>query len=80
MSDPTKKQDFENGVIVELPTLTTPSYIQTVVGKGSSLSDDLDEFRGIPFGEVNKRWEHAKLRTHLPHNVFDATNDGYVLK
>jgi hypothetical protein len=69
----------ENGVIVELSTLTTPSYIQRVIGKSSSLSDDLDEFRVIPFAEVTKMWEYAKLRTHLPRNVFDATKDGYVL-
>ncbi|KAH6995320.1 Alpha/Beta hydrolase protein [Ilyonectria destructans] len=76
MSEPAKARHSQNEVVVELPTWTTPSYIQTVVGKKSTLSDDLDEFRGIPFGEVTKRWEHAKLRTRLPHDIFDATRNG----
>ncbi|KAL5355559.1 Alpha/Beta hydrolase protein [Aspergillus floccosus] len=63
-------------VVVELRTWTTPSYAQRVVGKRSAFSDNLDEFRGIPFGEVTKRWEHAKLRPCLPHDMFDATKDG----
>ncbi|KAH8658585.1 Alpha/Beta hydrolase protein [Ilyonectria robusta] len=67
-----------NEVVVGLPTWTTPSYTQTVIGKKSYLSDDLDEFRGIPFGQVTKRWEHAKLRTRLPYDVFDATKNGPI--
>lgn len=67
-----------NEVVVGLPTWTTPSYTQTVIGKKSYLSDDLDEFRGIPFGQVTKRWEHAKLHARLPYDVFDATKNGYV--
>jgi hypothetical protein len=71
--------DSTKEVTVNLPTRTAISYIQTVVGKKSTLSDHLDEFQGIPFGEVTKRWEHAKLRTHLPRDIFDATKNGYVL-
>jgi hypothetical protein len=65
-------------VLVNLPTRTTPRYTQTVVGKKSELSADLDEFRGIPYGQVSKRWEHSRLRTHLPQNLFDATKNGYA--
>lgn len=67
-------------VVVELPTFNTPPYAQKVTGKKSPLSDDLEEFRGIPYGEVTKRWEHARIRTRLPHNDFDATENGYVRK
>ncbi|CAH0057482.1 unnamed protein product [Clonostachys solani] len=65
-------------VLVDLPTRTTPRYTQTVVGKKSELSADLDEFRGIPYGQVSKRWEHSRLRTHLPQNSFDATKNGPI--
>ncbi|KAH7176261.1 Alpha/Beta hydrolase protein [Dactylonectria macrodidyma] len=76
MTEPSKAEHSAKEVVVELPTWTATSYNQKVVGKKSSLSDDLDEFLGIPFGEVTKRWEHARLRTRLPHDVFDATKNG----
>jgi hypothetical protein len=68
----------EEAAIVYLHTLTTPSYIQTLVGKPSAQSSDIEEFRGIPYGTVSSRWEHSQLRTHLPQDVFDATRNGYV--
>ncbi|KAJ5915871.1 carboxylesterase [Penicillium verhagenii] len=62
--------------VVFLSTATTPTYVQTVVGKQSSLSTSIEEFRGIPYGFVQSRWEHSHLRTHLPCDVFDATRNG----
>ncbi|KAL5601617.1 hypothetical protein FOBRF1_009150 [Fusarium oxysporum] len=67
-----------NRVVLELPTLSMPPCIQKVVGKRSPLSDDLEEFRGIPYGKVTKRWEHASLRYRLPLDVLDATKDGPI--
>ncbi|KAE8154357.1 alpha/beta-hydrolase [Aspergillus avenaceus] len=65
-------------VVVELPTFSTPRHTQTVNGKRSHLSDDLEEFRGIPYGEVTKRWEHGRIRTRLPHDDLDATENGPI--
>ncbi|KAM3521580.1 hypothetical protein NHJ13051_006160 [Beauveria bassiana] len=60
--------------IVHLPT---PSgHIQTVVGKRSVISEEIDEFRGIPYAQASRRWEHARLRDQLPSDVFDATKNG----
>ncbi|CAK7223978.1 hypothetical protein SBRCBS47491_005391 [Sporothrix bragantina] len=79
---PTPPRDFElldghiNGPAVRLPTWESPSVLQTVVGKVSPLSSDLEEFRGIPYGTVSARWEQSQLRTRLPSNVFDATQNG----
>ncbi|EMT74675.1 Para-nitrobenzyl esterase [Fusarium odoratissimum] len=67
-----------NRVVLELPTLSMPPCIQKVVGKRSPLTDDLEEFRGIPYGKVTKRWEHASLRYRLPLDVLDATKDGPI--
>ena len=61
---------------VLLPTHTQPPYEQTIVGKQSSLSADLEEFRGIPFGVVPGRWHHSHVREKLPKDVYLATNDG----
>ncbi|KAL7810699.1 alpha/beta-hydrolase [Trichoderma aethiopicum] len=38
----------EQEAIVLLPTATVPSYFQTVVGKRSPVSSDIEEFRGLP--------------------------------
>ncbi|KAL4885599.1 Alpha/Beta hydrolase protein [Aspergillus karnatakaensis] len=61
---------------VPLPVFSDPSHIQTVVGKRSAISDNLEEFRGIPYASVLGRWEHSRLRDHLPRDVFDATENG----
>ncbi|KAH8659774.1 Alpha/Beta hydrolase protein [Xylariales sp. PMI_506] len=61
---------------VHLPTWETRSYLQTVVGKPSPISPDLEEFRGIPYATVPGRWEHSQLRTRLPRDIFDATKNG----
>ncbi|KFZ17017.1 hypothetical protein V501_01939 [Pseudogymnoascus sp. VKM F-4519 (FW-2642)] len=66
----------EEVAIVELPTLSAPSRIQTIVGRQSALSTDVQEFRGIPYGCVPARWEHSSLRTCLPQDIFDATHNG----
>ncbi|KAH8666578.1 para-nitrobenzyl esterase [Xylariales sp. PMI_506] len=71
-----KTRSPERAAIVELPTWTQPSYVQTIVGKTSPLSADLEEFRGIPYGIVNGRWEHSQLRTSLPQDIYDATKNG----
>ncbi|KAH6986542.1 para-nitrobenzyl esterase [Ilyonectria sp. MPI-CAGE-AT-0026] len=62
--------------IVQLPTWEVHGHLQTVIGKPSLVSPDLEEFRGIPYGTVNARWEHSHLRTRLPRDVFDATRNG----
>ncbi|KAI9147081.1 Para-nitrobenzyl esterase [Paramyrothecium foliicola] len=61
---------------VLLPTYSVPSYAQTIVGKQSPISDDVEEFRGIPYGHVPGRWEHSRLRDRLPSDTFDATKNG----
>ncbi|PWY77757.1 alpha/beta-hydrolase [Aspergillus eucalypticola CBS 122712] len=66
--------------IINLPTITNPTYIQTIIGKPSLLSLNIDNFLGIPYGEITHRWKHAKLRTHLPSDVFYATTNGYLPK
>ncbi|KAH8595312.1 Alpha/Beta hydrolase protein [Bisporella sp. PMI_857] len=66
----------ERVAIVALPTTRVPSYIQTVVGKQSSISNDIEEFRGIPYAHVTGRWEHSQLRDRLPRDIFDATKNG----
>lgn len=70
------KLRLERSPIVRLPTASVPSYIQTVVGKRSAISDDIEEFRGIPFARVPGRWEHSRLRDRLPRDIFDATEHG----
>ncbi|OJK04325.1 hypothetical protein ASPACDRAFT_21436 [Aspergillus aculeatus ATCC 16872] len=62
-------------VVVTLPTHTNPSYEQRVHGKPSPIPG-VEEFRGIPYGSVPARWQHAQLRDRLPHDAFDATHNG----
>ncbi|KAL1305045.1 hypothetical protein AAFC00_001986 [Neodothiora populina] len=62
-------------VNVTLPTSTVPIREQTVVGKASSIPG-LREFRGIPYGLAQARWEPSTVRTSLPTDVFDATRNG----
>ncbi|WAO91813.1 Carboxylic ester hydrolase [Fusarium falciforme] len=66
----------ERAAVVRLRTSSIPSYIQTIVGKPSPISDDIEEFRGIPYAHVPGRWEHSRLRDRLPRDVFDATENG----
>lgn len=66
----------EQAAIVQLPTISVPSYMQTIVGQQSPISDDIEEFRGIPYAHVPGRWEHSQLRDRLPRDVFDATQNG----
>ncbi|PTB72128.1 alpha/beta-hydrolase [Trichoderma longibrachiatum ATCC 18648] len=62
----------EQEAIVLLPTATVPSYFQTVVGKRSPVSDDIEEFRGLPYAHVPGRWEHSRLRdTAMTNECFD---------
>ncbi|ETS86359.1 hypothetical protein PFICI_00187 [Pestalotiopsis fici W106-1] len=62
--------------VVLLPTTTIPSYLQTVVGRYSPISDEVEEFRGIPYARVPGRWEHSHPREQLPRDIFDATENG----
>ncbi|CVK84970.1 uncharacterized protein FMAN_01892 [Fusarium mangiferae] len=62
--------------VVQLPTASVPSRIQSVVGKRSPISDDIEEFRGIPYACVPGRWEHSRLRDCLPCDIYDATKNG----
>lgn len=64
-------------VVVSLPTQTEPGYEQKVVGQVSPYASDVEEFKGIPYGRVSRRWEHSTVRTKLPSDVFDATKHGY---
>lgn len=66
-------------ITVMLPSDTVPSIDQQVFGRHSTSSPDVEDFRGIPYGMVTKRWESSNLRAQLPHEVFDATHNGYVL-
>ncbi|RMJ05215.1 hypothetical protein CDV36_014106 [Fusarium kuroshium] len=66
----------EQAAVVQLPTNSVPGCIQTIVGKRSPISDDIEEFRGIPYAHVPGRWEHSRLRDRLPRDVFDATENG----
>lgn len=66
----------ERQAIVRLPTWESHSFTQTLVGRVSSVSTDLEEYRGIPYGTVEARWEHSHLRTRLPRDIFDATKNG----
>lgn len=66
----------ETAPLVAIPTLTHPSYDQTVIGCYSLPDSATEEFRGIPYATVERRWQHSVLRTSLPQDVFDATNYG----
>ncbi|RKL43833.1 hypothetical protein BFJ70_g4146 [Fusarium oxysporum] len=66
----------ERAPAVRLRTSSIPGYFQTIVGKRSPISDDIEEFRGIPYARVPGRWEHSQLRDRLPQDVFDATENG----
>lgn len=61
---------------VSIPTWGPDSFCQTAIGRPSTLSPDLEEFRGIPYGNVTARWEPSQVRTRLPDDVFDATKNG----
>ena len=61
---------------VLLPTHTTPSYKQWVVGRKSPLTHELEEFRGIPFGLIPGRWKHSEIRLSLPSDRYDASRNG----
>lgn len=66
----------KSSVVVELPTHTVPIRNQQILGKKSSLSSDVEEFRGIPFGFVPGRWQHSQVRRNLPQDVFSAFHNG----
>ncbi|PYI02469.1 carboxylesterase [Aspergillus sclerotiicarbonarius CBS 121057] len=62
-------------LVVTVPTQTLPSHLQRVIGRKSAIPG-IEEFRGIPYGIVPARWQHAVLRDRLPRDVFDATQNG----
>ncbi|KAJ5664021.1 alpha/beta-hydrolase [Penicillium longicatenatum] len=62
-------------VEVLLPTKAVPSYEQRVIGKASEI-EGVEAFRGIPYGVVPGRWQHALLRDKLPADIFNATKNG----
>lgn len=66
-------------VKISLPSSSVPSNVQQVVGIQSPHSSDLEEFRGIPYGIVTKRWESPKLADHLPSDTFDGSRHGYSI-
>lgn len=49
---------------------------QVVLGLVSDISDEIEEFRGIPYGTVPGRWQHSRPLSRLPRDVFDATTHG----
>ncbi|KAJ5937821.1 alpha/beta-hydrolase [Penicillium verhagenii] len=68
--------DVGTGLVeVLLPTKTAPSYEQRVIGRESDI-EGVEEFRGIPYGIVPSRWQHASLRDRLPTDIFHATKNG----
>lgn len=62
-------------VEVVLPTKTVPAYEQRIIGKAAEI-EGVEEFRGIPYGIVPGRWQHALLRDRLPVKIFNATKNG----
>ena len=66
----------ETAVVVVIPSNTKPVYGQKIIGRKSSLSADLEEFRGIPFGVVPGRWQHSYVRDKLPEDIYSATSNG----
>ncbi|RDW94260.1 hypothetical protein BP5796_00023 [Coleophoma crateriformis] len=63
-------------VTVTLPTQTSPQFNQTIIGKKSAASAEIDEFLGIPYGVIPARWKHSHLRTSLPSDEFHALKNG----
>jgi hypothetical protein len=61
---------------VKIPTHTLHSHDQLILGRVSALTSSVEEFRGIPYGIVPRRWEHSLLRTSLPKDVFNASHHG----
>jgi hypothetical protein len=61
---------------VKMLTQTSNGRDQIVLGKVSASSSEIEEFCGIPYGTVPRRWEHSLLRTSLPADVFDASCHG----
>ncbi|GLA20986.1 Alpha/Beta hydrolase protein [Aspergillus welwitschiae] len=72
---PVPSSPMSDQVVVIVPTQTSPSHPQRVIGRKSSISG-IEEFRGIPYGTVPARWQHAVLRDRLPQDEFDATRNG----
>ncbi|KAF4773800.1 alpha/beta-hydrolase [Colletotrichum scovillei] len=66
----------DTSVSASFRTATNPTFTQTIIGRKSALSQDIEEFRGIPYGYVPRRWEHSRLREQLPDDVYDATKNG----
>ncbi|KAF2151250.1 carboxylesterase [Myriangium duriaei CBS 260.36] len=62
--------------VVTLPTADAPGKSQRILGKNSASIQDIEEFRGIPYGIVPGRWQHSILRRSLPSDLFDATKNG----
>ncbi|PYH96659.1 alpha/beta-hydrolase [Aspergillus ellipticus CBS 707.79] len=60
---------------VLLPSHTTPPSLQRVIGCKSPIAG-VEEFRGIPYGIVPARWQHAQLRDRLPEDIFYARRNG----
>lgn len=48
---------------------------QTIIGR-KTCDNRIDEFRGIPYGQVTARWQHSTLQSRLPSDIFDATRNG----
>ncbi len=63
-------------IMVTLPSKTAPLIDQQIIGGHSPSSTDVEEFRGVPYGIIPKRWESSTLRDRLPHFIFDATRHG----
>lgn len=58
-------------------TVTTSTHPQKIIGRPSSSAPAaVQEFRGIPYGNIPGRWRHSTLRTSLPSDEFDATKNG----
>ncbi|EEA26286.1 hypothetical protein TMatcc_005453 [Talaromyces marneffei ATCC 18224] len=66
---------MQDRVSVSFPSWTEPPITQTVIGKRGYI-DEIEEFRGIPYGKVPGRWQHAVLLDRLPQDTFDATKNG----
>ena len=67
---------FTEDIKVSLSSNSAPPIVQQIRGIQSPHSSNVEEFRGIPYGIVTKRWESPKLAGHLPSDIFDGTRHG----
>ncbi|CAK7199018.1 hypothetical protein SEUCBS139899_001686 [Sporothrix eucalyptigena] len=71
---PTTQTAVERAAVVQLRA--ADGLLQTVVGMPCPRQPQLEQFLGIPYGDIPGRWQHSTLRTSLPQDIFHATQNG----